>query len=99
MSNTSHYKDGRGIPSSKRANKRGNKSGAKPGAKPLGEKEERKRQEARNEQLESIAEKLDAIGDPYENMDMKTKREHALFHFFSKLQVIHTLDTEQMHSK
>ena len=36
--------------------------------------------------MKDIKKKLDGVGEPYDNMDMKTKKTHALHHFYSKLQ-------------
>ena len=58
----------------------------KPGARPLGEKKETERSEKKRDEMDDIKNKLDALGDPYENMDMKTKRTQALHHFYTKLQ-------------
>ena len=58
----------------------------KPGSRPLGEKETKERYEKKRGEIEDIKNKLDALGDPFDEMDMKTKKTLALHHYYTKLQ-------------
>ena len=55
--------------------------------RPIGKKEQEKRDVKKEEQYSDILEKLTSIGDPYENMDMLTKKTHALHLFYSEMKV------------
>ena len=59
----------------------------KVGTRPVGEKKENSRKKKRGEQYSDIINKLESIGDPYDDMDMKTKKEHAVHHFYDKMKV------------
>ena len=52
-----------------------------------GNEEEEKRQEKKGTQYNDILDKLEGIGDPYEDMDMLTKKTHALHQFYSYMKV------------
>ena len=41
----------------------------------------------KGEQYKDIINKLESIGDPYDEMDMKTKKEHAVHHFYDNMKV------------
>ena len=58
----------------------------KPGTKPMGKKKEKKRKDKMQEHMADIKNKLDMVGDPFDNMDMKTKKMHALSQYYTKLQ-------------
>ena len=45
------------------------------------------RKEARALEYESIVENLDYLGDPYDKMDIDTKKEHALSMYYEVLKV------------
>ena len=59
----------------------------KVGSKPNGEKENNRRKMKKGEQYKDIINKLESIGDPYDEMDMKTKKEHAVHHFYDNMKV------------
>ena len=58
----------------------------KPGSRPVGKKKQKERQKKKEEQLSDISSKLAAIANPFDDMNTKTKKEHAFHLFFSKLQ-------------
>ena len=45
-------------------------------------------EERKKEQYTDIVHKLKVIGDPYDHMDMKTKKTHALYHFYQYMKVV-----------
>ena len=55
--------------------------------RPHGTKEKKLKEEKLSTQYQDILDKLDSVGDPYENMDMVTKKTHALNHFYRILKV------------
>ena len=63
----------------------------KVGARDIGENKKKKRKNKKSEQYKDIVDKLAAIGDPYDDMSIKKKRELALHHFFSQMKVNTTL--------
>ena len=48
---------------------------------------EKQRQEKKETQYADILEKIEKVGDPYDSMNMKTKKTHALAHFYEHLKV------------
>ena len=53
-----------------------------------GEIEDDKVMDKKREQYEDILSNLAIIGDPYDNMDIQTKKTHALHHFYEYIKVI-----------
>ena len=54
---------------------------------PKGDKMGKQVQEKKDTQYEDILQKIEKIGDPYDSMNMKTKKTHALAHFYEHLKV------------
>ena len=52
----------------------------------MGERE-RIRQEIRDEEFQRVEDNLDYLGDPYDQMDLHTKKQHALAMYYKLLKV------------
>ena len=55
-------------------------------SRPVGSKEQIKRNDKKASQYEEIVDKVEGLSNPYEDMDMLTKKKHAIYHFYSELE-------------
>ena len=68
-----------------RKGKKGWRAG-KTSTRDMGERE-RIRQEIRDEEFQRVEDNLDYLGDPYDQMDLHTKKQHALAMYYKLLKV------------
>ena len=55
---------------------------------PSGEIREKEAEEKNENNYSEILNKLEIIGDPYDQMNMKTKKTHTLHHFYDYIKVM-----------
>ena len=55
---------------------------------PNGQKKVTEVEERKKEQYTDIVHKLKVIGDPYDHMDMKTKKTHAFYHLYQYMKIV-----------
>ena len=59
----------------------------KSGARPMGDREAQ-REKRRDEEFDHIVKNLDSLGNPYDQMDINTKKLHALSMYYEKVKVL-----------
>ena len=55
---------------------------------PLGDRKETEMKDKKDQQYADILKKIDIIGDPYDMMNMKDKKSHALASFYDYMKVM-----------
>ena len=59
----------------------------KAGSRPMGDSEVQ-REKLRDEEFHQIVKNLDDLGNPYDQMDINTKKLHALSMYYEKVKVL-----------